>query len=704
MLEGEEPAEEHIGSEDTLVGDNNVGVSGHTFLFRMQELNQRVWSLMALKWPYRTVSSIAWSPFAAIIRSPLNTAKSFFPVAGVITLVGGALSLLSFLVTPYGVFFFMLWSLHRLAVAFARMMAFPGHLSTVARQIETGTMGQYEAVEKRALATVGRLESALGEELKNYSRLVKQDSNASERYSYQLDKRVFAPLWREVDEVVRTRLQETLETLNLQESNESLCPAAAQYKIALQNLIDTLKGLDRTNINFVNGCDRDVLNFIDTFRKVSALEDTLAKEPKSAAGGKDDAINSVEDPPEGEGDDCEDSDAHWTVSISRSLRSWYKSYQSSKTPMNTVFNVSFFRVNALRQYNGELLKLTGDDGVEFEAVYFCPKDFASTTELDGPRGVLFCNPNGGMLEYVSHWVGYYHQRGLAVMLFNYRGYGRSKGYPVPTLLKKDGVVALRALGQKMLLSCNRGVPGVQAKIIVHGESMGGMVACYVANQCKNIVELLIVDRTFRNLGSAGRYLLAWWAESGMNYTTGWKTGTVDDYLQVSCPKVLTCDPEDKMIHNLSSLKSGVVERIILEEISAGKGWTKNLPQESGAAADAEGSLGTALAGFGDLGAKDGFVPIWKSSGLSGKSGRGRKPRNGINVFREAVVSFFDKVRGASRHPHVDPAMDVTTMRQVAHALSNLHNSKFGPAATALLHTCTPMLTSCLQRPYFSHFL
>ena len=73
----------------------------------------------------------------------------------------------------------------------------------------------------------------------------------------------------------------------------------------------------------------------------------------------------------------------------------------------------------------------------------------------------------------------------------------------------------------------------------------------------------------------------------MNYTTGWKTGTVDDYLQVSCPKVLTCDPEDKMIHNLSSLKSGVVERIILEEISAGKGWTKNLPQESGAAADAE---------------------------------------------------------------------------------------------------------------------
>ena len=112
--------------------------------------------------------------------------------------------------------------------------------------------------------------------------------------------------------------------------------------------------------------------------------------------------------------------------------------------------------------------------------------------------------------------------------------------------------------------------------------MGGMVACYVANQCKDSVKLLIVDRTFKNLGSAGRYLLAWWAESGMNYTTGWKTETVDDYLQVNCPKFLTCDPQDAMIHNMSSLKFGVAEKIILEEILAQKEWT-NTFNSNGAA-------------------------------------------------------------------------------------------------------------------------
>ena len=118
--------------------------------------------------------------------------------------------------------------------------------------------------------------------------------------------------------------------------------------------------------------------------------------------------------------------------------------------MNTVFNVNFFRVNTLRQFNGELLKLVGDDGVEFEAVYFSPENFGAKTHLEERKGVLFCNPNGGMFEYISHWVGYYHNRGLPVLLFNYRGYGRSKGYPAPTLLKRDGVAALKALERKLL--------------------------------------------------------------------------------------------------------------------------------------------------------------------------------------------------------------------------------------------------------------
>ena len=53
-----------------------------------------------------------------------------------------------------------------------------------------------------------------------------------------------------------------------------------------------------------------------------------------------------------------------------------------------------------------------------------------------------------------------------------------------------------------------------AKIMVHGESMGGMVACSLASKYPLHVSLAYVDRTFSDLPSAGSSLLK------MNFVTG----------------------------------------------------------------------------------------------------------------------------------------------------------------------------------------
>ena len=184
------------------------------------------------------------------------------------------------------------------------------------------------------------------------------------------------------------------------------------------------------------------------------------------------------------------------------------------------------------------------------------REAIETYLLSVRKGVLFCNPNGGMYEYSSHWVNYYRNQGFAVFVFNYRGYGRSQGYPEPTKLKQDGVLAYQTLSNKL---------HAEAKIIVHGESMGGMIACHVAKQCDP--NLLIVDRTFSSLAAAGGHLLAWWAEPGMNYTTFWDTNSVQKYISTSCPKILLQDPEDKMIANMASLKSGVAKELAAVETS-----------------------------------------------------------------------------------------------------------------------------------------
>jgi alpha-beta hydrolase superfamily lysophospholipase len=53
--------------------------------------------------------------------------------------------------------------------------------------------------------------------------------------------------------------------------------------------------------------------------------------------------------------------------------------------------------------------------------------------------MIFCNPNAGFAEffqYQSDWLDYYHQMGINVFVWNYRGFGLSEGDPSPRVSKK----------------------------------------------------------------------------------------------------------------------------------------------------------------------------------------------------------------------------------------------------------------------------
>lgn len=60
-----------------------------------------------------------------------------------------------------------------------------------------------------------------------------------------------------------------------------------------------------------------------------------------------------------------------------------------------------------------------------------------------------------------------------MFLWNYRGYGRSKGRPSLEVLKKDGEAIVDYLKK---------VKGV-SKLGVHGESIGGLIASHIAHHC-----------------------------------------------------------------------------------------------------------------------------------------------------------------------------------------------------------------------------
>ena len=150
----------------------------------------------------------------------------------------------------------------------------------------------------------------------------------------------------------------------------------------------------------------------------------------------------------------------------------------------------------------------------------------------------------------NEWIDYYLTRGINLLLWNYRGYGRSTGKPTPNRLMKDGEILVD------YLRANYNVK----KIGVHGESLGGMVASHIA-KAKNL-EFLCADRTFSSLTDVafagfGRFLYSIYL-----VVTGWTNDSSDSYIDSNCYKILTFDPRDEVIPISGSLRSGVTRKII----------------------------------------------------------------------------------------------------------------------------------------------
>jgi len=73
------------------------------------------------------------------------------------------------------------------------------------------------------------------------------------------------------------------------------------------------------------------------------------------------------------------------------------------------------------------------------------------------------------------------------MTWNYRGYGLTKGTASPFNIKTDA---------EQILYFVKNVLSVKGKIGVFGRSLGGIASTHLASKYTDIIELLIVDRTF----------------------------------------------------------------------------------------------------------------------------------------------------------------------------------------------------------------
>ncbi len=100
--------------------------------------------------------------------------------------------------------------------------------------------------------------------------------------------------------------------------------------------------------------------------------------------------------------------------------------------------------------------------------------------------LIFCHGNGGNISHRLEKILFFHQLGLNVFIFDYRGYGKSQGAPSEAGLYEDIQAAYTYLKQKVK----------EGKIVVYGESLGGAIAIDLAGRVK--IDGLILEGTFSN--------------------------------------------------------------------------------------------------------------------------------------------------------------------------------------------------------------
>ncbi|MCP5102628.1 MAG: alpha/beta hydrolase [bacterium] len=105
--------------------------------------------------------------------------------------------------------------------------------------------------------------------------------------------------------------------------------------------------------------------------------------------------------------------------------------------------------------------------------------------------VLFCHGNAGNISHRLDSLAVFDRLGLNVFIFDYRGYGRSRGKPSEEGTYRDVEAAWRFLTEEEKISPER--------VILFGRSLGGGVAAYLAAGAGGKAKALILESTFTSI-------------------------------------------------------------------------------------------------------------------------------------------------------------------------------------------------------------
>jgi alpha-beta hydrolase superfamily lysophospholipase len=170
--------------------------------------------------------------------------------------------------------------------------------------------------------------------------------------------------------------------------------------------------------------------------------------------------------------------------------------------------------------------LETENGVKLHG-WFVPANNAKYT-------ILFCHGNGGCLAHRVETIELFHNLGVNVFIFDYRGYGKSRGHITEKGLFNDADSAWNYLTNVKKLK--------REDIIVVGRSLGGALAAYLAE--KYTPAGLILESAFISIPEAGHDFYPWLP---VRTLCKYKFPTAEFLKKAKCPVLVIASPDDEIV-------------------------------------------------------------------------------------------------------------------------------------------------------------
>ncbi len=194
----------------------------------------------------------------------------------------------------------------------------------------------------------------------------------------------------------------------------------------------------------------------------------------------------------------------------------------------------------------EDVTLETGDGIRLSA-WFIPAQ-------DSRAVLLFCHGNAGNISHRLDSIRIFHDLGLDVLIFDYRGYGKSEGSPTEEGTYRDAEAAWDYLRR------SRGI--LSERIVLFGRSLGSAVAAELA--MRRTAGALIIESGFTSVPDLGAQFFP---HLPVRLISRYRYETAEKVRKISIPKLVIHSPDDEIIpfsHGAAVFERATAPKFFLE--------------------------------------------------------------------------------------------------------------------------------------------